>query len=124
MPETQDWAAAPQTGIIASAVATLAPTFAVQQTAVLFTGIAGQRAVIVGLDVWAQTGGISQQIQGVVQVQLQESVGLTIMTGAAVSPESPSDHVRPPFGALVAPIAAGLTAIAQCAGDIGQAVIG
>lgn len=123
MPETADWAAAPQTGVQVTPVTTLAPSGTVQDSASLVIGVAGTFVVIVGLDVVLQVGVGNQEARGVVTCQLQDSVsGLTILS-VSVSPEAPWAAARPPFGSLRSQDAANLTVIAQAAAGLGQSLI-
>lgn len=123
MPETADWAAAPQTGVSVTPVTTLAPSGTVQASAGLVSGVAGTFLVVVGLDVTLQEGNQSQKALGPVTVQLQDSVsGLTILS-VSVSPEAPWAASRPPFGSLRSQTAANLTVIADAEYGLGESLV-
>lgn len=101
MPETPDWAAAPQ----ALALTVRYNFFATPGGVVQSSGVAvvGRKLVLVAASIGADLtlGGV-YQLRSAIHVQLQDQPAGSALTQLAISPEHPADRVTPPFGSLQA----------------------
>lgn len=103
MPETPDWAAAPQ-AVVTALYYGIAVIPAGTSQAIGVPAL-GRRYVIVGLDISATVGGNSYgDIRSVVTVDLIAAISGGQILSTAISPETPFVTVRPPFGSLLAAV--------------------
>lgn len=112
MPETQDWAAAPQTGIIPFGPQVISPS---QGGTTIDLGLAvpGQAIVLVGVDFMVNPiSAAGDPLPDKALLQILDSLTINMVLGCGISPESPFAQVRPPFGALKLSVGADVRAIA------------
>lgn len=100
MPETQDWAAAPQTGVLMAGPQAISPSQG-GTTINLGIAVAGQVIVLVGADFMVDPiSAAGDPLPDKALFQILDTASGFMIAGAGISPDTPYAQVRPPFGSV------------------------